>query len=319
MNLPVAFYTTFAALFGFAIGSFLNVVIHRVPIGKSVVFPGSHCPRCGAGVRPFDNVPLLSYLLLGGKCRDCGDRISFVYPLVELLTALMFVVLLIKNGPNWETALLFIFTSAIIALIFIDAQHQLLPNIITYPLFVFALVATAFRAGWGSQDGTSFQFFLIIPAFQQEFSAGRAALIGGFIIALAAPGFRLIDWLDSLLFDRYLELEELDEQPDAAEIEHELVIERRSIRVIYATIIMGVLLAAAWIVMFIGFSKQQPLNYEGAYSGLWHASWGALIGGGAIWWLRTLYFFVRRMEGVGLGDVKMMAGIGAVLGGTGAL
>src|SRR5262249_14349256 len=101
MSLPFAFYTTFAAIFGFAIGSFLNVVIYRVPVGKSVVFPGSHCTHCGAGVRPLDNIPLVSYVLLWGRCRNCQKRISLVYPLVELLTALIFVALVIKNGPTW--------------------------------------------------------------------------------------------------------------------------------------------------------------------------------------------------------------------------
>src|SRR5262249_36996164 len=160
-----------------AIGSFLNVVIYRIPAGKSIVFPASHCTQCGARVHPIDNIPLLSFVLLGGRCRNCRERISLAYPLVELLTALVFVALTIKYGPTWETAILCIFASAIIALIFIDAKHQLLPNVITYPLFVFALAAAAARAGWGEQDSNSFHFLVIIPSLQTEFSSGRAAFV----------------------------------------------------------------------------------------------------------------------------------------------
>ncbi len=137
---PVVGYVI-AGVFGAIIGSFLNVVIHRVPNEESIVFPNSRCPSCGAVIAFYDNIPVLSYVLLGAKCRKCKEHISFRYPAVELLTAAMFV------GVAWHdklsAALPFdlVFTSALFALVFIDAEHMILPNVITYPGIAFALVA----------------------------------------------------------------------------------------------------------------------------------------------------------------------------------
>lgn len=138
---PPAFGYVLAGIFGAIIGSFLNVVIHRVPREESVVFPNSHCPSCGAVIAFYDNVPVISWLLLGGKCRGCRQPISFRYPAVELLTAALFVAVAWHDG--FTVALFFdlIFVSALLALIFIDAEHMILPNVITYPGMVFALAA----------------------------------------------------------------------------------------------------------------------------------------------------------------------------------
>ncbi len=318
MSIPIVIYSIFASLFGLAIGSFLNVVIHRVPDGQSVVAPRSHCPQCGNSLRPFDNIPLLSYALLRGRCRDCKTRISVVYPLVELVTAFVFVALIVKYGPVWETLLYITFACAVIALIFIDAKHQLLPNVITYPLFIFAIGATLLRAVWGNETASTLDFSILFSPEQLEFSPRRAAVIGGSLLALAAIGFRFFDWLDGVLFGRYFEWEEMDDEAGAAEIEHEQAIERKSNRVIYASILVGLVIAALWIAMVLNFSDLRLSSYEAAYDGLLRASWGALVGGGAIWLIRTLYFFIRGMEGMGLGDVKMMAGVGAFLGWQGA-
>jgi leader peptidase (prepilin peptidase)/N-methyltransferase len=318
MDLHVFIPAVFVALFGLAIGSFLNVVIHRAPIGLSIVSPRSRCAHCGVGIRPLDNIPLVSYALLGGRCRHCRARISLVYPIVELLAAVMAVALFFKYGQTWETALLFLFSCIVIVLIFIDYQHQLLPNIVTYPLFLFALAAAAVRAVWGEETTSAFGLFLIIPALETEFSAVRAALIGGALLALAAPGLRFIDWLDVILFERYFEWESTDVEPDAAAAEQEQAIERRNRRILYLVILTGFLLAAAWVVAIQGLSGRFPQMSEDAYSGLLFAAWGALLGGGTIWQLRALYFLLRRTEGMGLGDVKMMTGVGAFLGWQGA-
>jgi prepilin signal peptidase PulO-like enzyme (type II secretory pathway) len=314
MDMVQVIYSIFAALFGLAAGSFLNVVIHRIPIGQSVVIPGSHCPQCGAGVRAIDNIPLLSYALLGGRCRTCRTRISPVYPLVELLTAALFVWLLIKAGPTLAAMLQMLFACALLALIFIDVRHHLLPNVITYPAFLFAMAAAPALAVWSVETGGSFEFSIIFPALQTEFSASRAALIGAVLIALAAPGLRLLDWLDGILFNRYFEEEEIESE----EFEREMAAERKTNRMILATMIVGFLLATAWAVTMLLASKQQPQLCSEAYNALLRAGWGALLGGGVIWWMRTLYFFIRGMEGMGLGDVKMMCGIGAFLGWQGA-
>lgn len=131
----------FAGIFGAIIGSFLNVVIHRVPLEESIVFPNSRCPSCGAVIAFYDNIPIVSYALLGGKCRGCKGPISFRYPAVELLCAALFVAVAWHDGMSVALPFDLVFVSALLALIFIDAQHMILPNVITYPGIVFALVA----------------------------------------------------------------------------------------------------------------------------------------------------------------------------------
>jgi leader peptidase (prepilin peptidase)/N-methyltransferase len=136
-------------LFGLAWGSFLNVVIHRLPRGESLMRPPSSCPKCRTRLKPYDNVPVLSYLLLRGKCRSCGLRISPVYPIVETLTALLFLVLLGRFGlsPHFYASCLF--ASALIVLCFIDLSHQILPDEITLPGLALALIYSAFRPDLG--------------------------------------------------------------------------------------------------------------------------------------------------------------------------
>lgn len=128
-------------LFGLVWGSFLNVVIYRLPLGLNLATPPSTCPRCGTRIRPYDNIPLLSYLLLGGKCRHCRAPISPVYPLVEALTAGAFVLAFFHHGREWSWPLLAtcLFAGALIALGFIDYFHQILPDEITIPGLVLAL------------------------------------------------------------------------------------------------------------------------------------------------------------------------------------
>jgi leader peptidase (prepilin peptidase)/N-methyltransferase len=128
-------------IFGAVIGSFLNVVIHRVPLGESVVRPGSHCPACGTGIAFYDNLPILSYLMLGGRCRSCKVHISARYPAVEALTALLWLAVLWHDGVSVALPFDLVFVTAIMALVFIDAEHMILPNAITYPGVVFALIA----------------------------------------------------------------------------------------------------------------------------------------------------------------------------------
>ncbi|HKU74550.1 MAG TPA: prepilin peptidase [Pyrinomonadaceae bacterium] len=140
-SFPPAFGYVIVGVFGAIIGSFLNVVIHRVPHEESIVFPNSRCPSCGGAIAFYDNIPVLSWVMLGAKCRSCKERISIRYPAVELLTGVLFV------GVAWHTGLSaalpfdLVFTSALLALVFIDAEHMILPNVITYPGIVFAVVA----------------------------------------------------------------------------------------------------------------------------------------------------------------------------------
>jgi leader peptidase (prepilin peptidase)/N-methyltransferase len=132
-----------ATLLGALIGSFLNVVIHRVPLGESLVSPGSHCPSCGAEVRARDNVPLVSWLVLRGRCRDCGAPISPRYPAVEALTAVAFGAVVATRGFDADLWLELPFVGCLIALAGIDLDHQLLPNKIVYPMAVYGALMTA--------------------------------------------------------------------------------------------------------------------------------------------------------------------------------
>ncbi len=143
-GLPTAFLVAAVAALGAVIGSFLNVVIHRVPREESIAFPASHCPSCGTAIRPYDNIPVVSWAVLRGRCRSCRAPISARYPLVELLTAALFALTyLLHSGLSLSLPFDLAFVAAIVALIFIDAEHMILPNVITYPGFAFALVARA--------------------------------------------------------------------------------------------------------------------------------------------------------------------------------
>lgn len=139
ISLP--FIYVVVALFGAIIGSFLNVVIHRLPRNESIVLPSSRCPSCGAVIAFYDNVPVLSYLALRGRCRSCKAHISARYPAVEALTALLWVAVAWRDGLTFALPFDLVFVTAILALIFIDAEHMILPNVITYPGMAFAIVA----------------------------------------------------------------------------------------------------------------------------------------------------------------------------------
>jgi leader peptidase (prepilin peptidase)/N-methyltransferase len=133
----------FAAVLGAIIGSFLNVVVWRLPRGESLATPPSQCPSCGKRIAPYDNVPVVSWLVLGGRCRHCGARISPRYPLIELLTAVVFAAVVAIRGFDSDLVLELPFVAALIALAGIDYDHQLLPNRIVYPMAAYGLVATA--------------------------------------------------------------------------------------------------------------------------------------------------------------------------------
>ena len=211
----------FAFVLGAVIGSFLNVVIHRVPNEESIVFPNSACPKCGTPIRAHDNIPIMSWLVLGGKCRSCRAPISPRYPAVELLTALLFVLVYWRFGFGGFLPVALVFVCAIVALIFIDSEHMILPNVITYPLLGFALLIR-----------------LVFPAF---FAGAYISDVGTWPLTSLA---QLPLWLLSLI---------------------------------------GALL-------------------------------GAVVGGGFLWLVGEAWKRLRGVEAMGLGDVKMMAAVGALLG-----
>jgi leader peptidase (prepilin peptidase) / N-methyltransferase len=221
--LPPYFVGLASFLFGLLIGSFLNVVIYRLPLRKSIVFPGSHCTSCNAEIRWFDNIPVISYaILLRGRCRRCRTPISLIYPAVELLVAILYLALFFIHkdqigAGTWLPLIAdIVFVSLIVPLVFIDLHHKLLPNRITYPGF---LVLLALRT-----------------------------LVPDPWIASHSPGF------------------------------------------------FGLSTAPLWARSLCG------------------ALFGALVGGGSLWFVREAYYRLRHVEGMGLGDVKMMLMVGAFLG-----
>lgn len=139
----------FIILIGLAWGSFLNVVIYRLPAGMSLIRPSSSCPRCRSPIKPYDNIPVLSYLLLRGRCRSCGGRISPVYPLVEMLTALSFFLLSFRFPLSVHFVAACLFSSGLIILGMIDFFHQIIPDEITMPGLALALIYSLFRPDLG--------------------------------------------------------------------------------------------------------------------------------------------------------------------------
>ena len=220
-SLPDFIAYFFIFLLGAAIGSFLNVVIYRIPRGQSIVYPYSACPQCGSAIKAFDNIPILSWLILGGKCRHCKNPISLRYPTIEFMTALIFVLIFWQIGFNLFLPICFIFVATMIALVFIDAEHMILPNVITYPLLFFSMmVRFVFPLLFGASYFTDLKFF---------------------------PLNRLEDY-------------------------------------------------PAWLVSILG------------------AILGAIVGGGFLWLVGEIWKRLRGVDAMGLGDVKMMFGVGALLG-----
>ena len=140
-----------AGLLGLCVGSFLNVCIYRLPLDKSLAWPASHCPACKRPLMWFENIPVMAWLLLGGRCRSCRTRISVVYPFVEAFTGAMFVWATWQYGIDWLLVSRLLFGCALIVLFFIDLEHRILPNVITIPGaiigFLFSFVTPP---GWVS-------------------------------------------------------------------------------------------------------------------------------------------------------------------------
>lgn len=131
-------------IFGLIVGSFLNVCIHRLPRNISIIRPSSACPSCNTPIKPWDNIPILSYILLRGRCRKCGERISLRYPAVELLNGLFYIAVLNYFGLGWHLPFIFAFVSAMIVITFIDLDFQIIPDVITLPGIVIGLLSSSF-------------------------------------------------------------------------------------------------------------------------------------------------------------------------------
>ena len=174
-ELPRPLFAGGAFLLGLVVGSFLNVVIHRLPRGESLLHPGSHCPACDAKIAPWDNVPVLAYLWLGGRCRRCGARIALRYPLVELLTGLVFAAIALRYGASAMTLVWLAFAAAMIAAAAIDFDHRIIPDEISVGGLLVALVAVP-AAQWA--DGTPYRGALQRSALGALLGAGALWSVG---------------------------------------------------------------------------------------------------------------------------------------------
>jgi len=171
----VTFLTIF--VFGLIICSFLNVVIYRLPLKKSIIFPDSYCPSCGTPIKCYDNIPIISYILLGGKCRSCCSKISIQYPLVEILTASMAVILYIKNGLSLDLISDFSLGSIVLAASLIDTKYMIIPDRLNFAGAVIALFIGVLKGFGGIERGLAGGFL-------------------GFIILL------IMYWMGKILFKR---------------------------------------------------------------------------------------------------------------------
>lgn len=198
----MAFRALVFALFGLAFGSFLTVVIHRTPRKEALVGGRSRCPSCGTTISVRDNVPVVSYWVLRGRCRHCGARISLKYPVIELATAGLFLSAAFTFGDLYVAGMIAVFLGAMLALGVIDAEHRIIPNAVVYPsviVFAVAIVAGALlgrhidvvRAGLGllTFGGGVLAVALIAPKGMGMGDVKLAALIG---LVLGSQGLRYV-------------------------------------------------------------------------------------------------------------------------------
>jgi leader peptidase (prepilin peptidase) / N-methyltransferase len=285
-------------LFGAAIGSFLNVCIYRMPLGKSIVTPPSSCPSCGNRIPWFDNIPLLSYLLLRGRCRNCCAPFTPRYFMVELLTAVMFLAIWVKFG-GWLAAIYWLFVGGLIVATFIDFEHFIIPNEITYggvvlgfvlslahpPLMQTQLIgAAALRSAIGIVVGGA-TLFLVVEIGKFFLGKRKVLLPEGTPVVIADEsiifGDERIAWPDMF----YRNSDRIEFQAATLKIGDELF-ENASVVISETTLVAN--------------------GQERALAGLGRIE-------------ATTDLVVIPREAMGLGDVKLLAAIGAFLGWRAAL
>jgi leader peptidase (prepilin peptidase) / N-methyltransferase len=200
--LDTAVRAIFAVLLGLAMGSFVTVLVHRIPRKESIVAPRSRCPVCGAEIRPRDNIPVLSYVLLMGRCRGCGAKISPEYPLLELATAGLFAGAALRFDSTYTALMMALFFMVLLAVAVIDVSHKIVPNRIVYPSLVGFAVLVAIGSvvgdhfhlagaglGFLAYGGVLFLVAMVSPGGMGMGDVKLAALIG---LVLGALGFRYV-------------------------------------------------------------------------------------------------------------------------------
>lgn len=184
-------------IFGLCIGSFMNVCIYRVPVSKSIVHPGSMCPKCGNVIRFYDNIPVLSYLWLKGRCRNCNESISIRYPLVEIISGLFSLCVFLIFGLSLEGIIYYVFISTLLVITFIDIDHQIIPDTISIPGIPAGFIASFVLPSLTYLDsllgilagGVS----LFLVSWIYELIKGKSGMGGGDIKLLAMIG-AFIGW-----------------------------------------------------------------------------------------------------------------------------
>lgn len=189
-------------IFASVIGSFLNVCIYRLPRGKSIVFPPSHCTNCESKIKPYHNIPIFGYLYLKGKCFNCKEKISLQYPFVEIISGVLAVFLYGKYGLGLEFASYLVLCLSLIVITFIDLEFMIIPNVITFPGILIGFLFAALQTDWNI-------FFEVIPAisgnnFGQIISATPilnslfGIILGGGILFCIAYVYKLIRKIDGM-------------------------------------------------------------------------------------------------------------------------
>ncbi len=189
-------------IFGLFIGSFLNVCIYRIPANRSIVTPASNCPACGTPIQFYDNIPIVSYILLMGKCRQCTSKISVRYPMVELLTGILAALCVLKFGLSLAAGIYFVFTATLLVITFIDIDHRIIPDVISLPGIPLFFAASFFLPGIGPVEsiigilvgGGS----LFLVAWLYYMLTGKEGMGGGDIKLLAMIG-AIVGWQGVIL------------------------------------------------------------------------------------------------------------------------
>jgi len=186
-----------AVLFGLIVGSFLNVCIYRLPRHESIAFPASHCPTCGAHIRPWDNVPVLAWLWLRGRCRDCHAPISWRYPLVEAVNGAAYGAIAVRYGLSWQAVAVAAFVSALLVVTLIDLDYQIIPDRISLPGIPLAWLAAV---GLGSLTWVDATLGALLPAglFLAVFFLSRGGMGLGDVKLVAMIG-AFLGWQLALL------------------------------------------------------------------------------------------------------------------------
>lgn len=194
----------FAFLFGLIIGSFLNVLIYRLPRGENIAFPGSHCRDCGYQIKAWENIPVLSYLFLGGKCSSCASKISPIYPFIELLTASLFAFAAYRYSDLTELALAIAFIAILLVIFFIDLEHYIIPDSLIMAIAFLALLRIFFlnEPSWTNALITGLVtfgfFYLVFILSAEKFGGGDVKLFASLAVFFGWPLTNLLIVLASL-------------------------------------------------------------------------------------------------------------------------